>query len=82
MGIIGTAVAVGIGTRVAGRSAELRQTNRSISKYNRTLPFVAWLDSLSDADAYAYACYILGASKGSRYADRVALIAHQTATAF
>lgn len=86
MGFIGTALAVGVGTRGAAKRGEhvarMNGYKRNAELRTMRAPFVAWLDSLDDGAHYVYAATILGMSKGSRYADRLALIAMADANAF
>jgi hypothetical protein len=84
--MLGTMIAVSVGTQHAGRRQERRATHAKLARYNQVAkavaPFAAWFDGLSDAEAYAYAGQILGQSRGSRYADREALVAYHAARVF
>jgi hypothetical protein len=82
MGIIGTAIGTGVALEVTRRRQDMRAHNLRIDRSAQVAPFVAWFDALTDSDAYGYSCATLGASRGSRYADRDALIAHHVARAF
>jgi hypothetical protein len=82
--MIGTLVAIAVGTRYSDAERDRKATRLAVSRHNDLLPklsaYTAWLDALSDADAWQYATHILGTSRGSRYADRIALVRHFTAT--
>jgi hypothetical protein len=84
MGLIATAIGVHVGT--SGTRKALNRDRVTPKQYNHQQevlrPILAWFDGLSDADAWSYASTILGASKGSRYADREALTAYHRARIF